>query len=377
VVHNFTGGNDGGVPFNGFTVAESGGGSSHISAPLPGRTTFYGTASSGGASNYGIVFSMNTSGEETVLHNFSGGTDGATPYGNLAIDKSGNLYGTTTAGGASGVGTVFEVSGSTETVLYSFSGGTDGADPVAGLIQDGTGNLYGTTSQGGANGNGTVFELAAPKTKGDNWTESVLYSFGTGSDGSDPVGGLSFDSSGNLYGTTSAGGAYGFGTVFQLVPGASWTENILYNFQNANDGAVPYAGLVSDKAGNFYGAATEGGANGGGTVFELTSSKGNWTFNVLYSEPGWGISGSFRNVVLDASGNLYATTHCDGAYNSGTVYELTPSGGTWTYTLLYTFTGGTDGLYSVSNLVLNQGKLYGTTLYGGANGNGVVYEVTP
>jgi uncharacterized repeat protein (TIGR03803 family) len=377
VVHNFTGGNGGAVPFNGFTVGENGGGNAHITAPLPGSATFYGTASSGGASNYGIVFSMNTSGEESVLHNFSGGTDGATPYGNLAIDKSGNLYGTTTAGGASGLGTVFEVSGSTETVLYSFNGGTDGADPIAGLIQDATGNLYGTTSQGGVNGNGTVFELAAPKAKGGSWTESVLYSFGAGSDGSDPFGGLSFDSAGNLYGTTSAGGAYGFGTVFQLVAGANWTENILYNFQDANDGAVPYAGLISDKAGNFYGAATEGGANGGGTVFELTPSKGSWTFNVLYSEPGWGISGTFRNVVLDASGNLYATTHCDGAYNAGTVYELTPSGGTWTYNLLYTFTGGTDGLYSVSNLVMNQGKLYGTTLYGGASGNGVVYEVTP
>ncbi len=166
VVHNFTGGNGGAVPFNGFTVGDSGGGSSHITAPHPGSATFYGTASSGGASNYGIVFSMNTSGGETVLHNFSGGTDGATPYGSLAIDKSGNLYGTTTAGGASGAGTVFEISGSTETVLYSFDGGTDGADPVAGLIQDATGNLYGTTSQGGASGNGTVFELAAPKTKG-------------------------------------------------------------------------------------------------------------------------------------------------------------------------------------------------------------------
>ncbi len=117
---------------------------------------------------------------------------------------------------------------------------------------------------------------------------------------------------------------------------------------------MPYAGLIADKSGNFYGAATEGGTNGGGTVFELTPSKGAWTFNVLYSVPGWGISGTFRNVVLDGAGNLYATTHCDGAYNSGTVYELTPSGGSWTYKLLYTFTGGTDGQYSVSNPVLNQ-----------------------
>ncbi len=376
VVHNFTGGNDGGVPFNGLTVGGSGG-SSHTSAPLKGQANFYGTSSSGGTFNYGVVFSMTTGGVETVLHNFTGGTDGATPYGSLVIDKLGNLYGTTTAGGASGAGTVFEVSGSTETVLYSFAGGTDGADPIAGLVFDESGNLYGTTTQGGANGNGTVFELAAPKTKGGTWTETVLYSFGTGTDGSAPLGGVSFDSAGNLYGTTSLGGAYGYGTVFQLVPGASWKENILHNFQNGDDGGVPYAGLISDKSGNFYGAATEGGSNGGGTVFELTSSSGNWTFTSLYSVPGWGISGTFRNVVLDASGNLYGSTHCDGDYSAGTVYELAPSGGTWTYTLLYTFTGGTDGLYSVSNLVLSGGKIYGTTLYGGANGNGVVYEVTP
>jgi len=141
---------------------------------------------------------------------------------------------------------------------------------------------------------------------------------------------------------------------------------------------VPYAGLIAGQSGSFYGAATEGGNNGGGTIFELTPLNGGWNFSVVYSVPGWGISGSFRNVVLDSSsGNLYGTTHCDGDYNSGTVYELTPSGGTWDYTLLYTFTGGEDGLYSFSNLVLNQGKLYGTTKYGGTKNKGVVFEVTP
>ncbi len=362
VVHNFTGGIDGGIPMNGLTASGN---------------VFYGTTSVGGTSNYGVVFKLNAKGVETVLHNFAGGTDGATPEGELIRGNLANFYGTTTAGGTSGKGTVFEISGKRETVLYSFAGGTDGAVPEAGLTLDAAGNLYGTTSQGGANGNGTVFELAAPKTKGGAWTESVLYSFGPGTDGATPVGGVSFDSAGNLYGTTSAGGAYGLGTVFQLVPGARWTENILHNFENGDDGSVPYAGLISDKSGNFYGAATQGGSNGGGTVFELTPSEKSWNFSVLYSVPGWGISGTFRNLVLDASGNLYATTHCDGENNAGTVYELTPSGGSWNYTLLYTFTGGSDGQFSVSNLVLSQGKLYGTTLYGGANGNGVVYEVTP
>jgi len=360
VIHSFTGGNDGGVPENGFVA---------------NGTVFFGTASTGGSSGYGVVFKVNANGTETVLHSFSAGADGANPEGQLIRSKSGVLYGTTTAGGASGAGTVFEVVGKKETVLYSFAGGKDGAVPVAGLVEDGDGNLYGTTSKGGANGNGTVFELT-PKASGGAWTETVLYTFGTGADGATPIGGLNFDKAGNLYGTTSAGGAYGYGTVFQLLAGSSWKENILHDFQNADDGAIPYAGLISDKSGNFYGAATQGGSNGGGTVYELISSNGTWNFNVLYSVPGWGISGTFRNVVLDSSGNLYASTHCDGAHNAGTVYELSPSGASWDYKLLYTFSGGSDGLYSVTDLVLNDDKLYGTTLYGGADGNGVIYEIT-
>jgi uncharacterized repeat protein (TIGR03803 family) len=360
VIHNFTGGNDGGVPYNGF-VANGG--------------VFYGTTSTGGASGDGVIFKINSKGTQTVLHSFSGGTDGANPWGQLIRAKSGVLYGTTTGGGASGTGTVFQVSEKDETLLYSFAGGKDGATPLAGLVEDAAGNLYGTTSAGGANGNGTVFKLTAPKTKGAAWAETVLYSFGTGSDGATPYGGLIFDAAGNLYGTTSAGGANAYGTVFQLVPGSPWTEKILYNFQNTDDGGVPYAGLVADKKGNFYGAATEGGSNGGGTVYELTPSAGTWNFNALYSVPGWGISGTFRDVVLDASGNIYASTHCDGANNAGTVYELSPKDGTWNYTLLYTFTGGSDGLYSVSDLVLYENKMYGTTLYGGSDGNGVVYEL--
>lgn len=361
VVHNFKG-TDGAYPVNGL---------------LAHGKVLFGVASSGGTTNNGLVYKINATGGEIVLYNFAGGADGANPQGALIRDAAGNLYGTTTAGGAAGLGTVFKLTGKKESVLYSFVGGTDGTNPQAGLALDASGNLYGTTAAGGTSGNGTIFKLAPPSKQGGTWTETVLYSFSTGTDGTVPVSGVSLDAAGNLYGTASAGGAYGYGTVFQLKPGTPWTENILHNFQDGNDGAVPYAGLIADKAGNFYGAATEGGANGGGTVFELTSSGGNWTFNVVSSVPGWGISGSFRNVVLDASGNLYATTHCDGNDGSGTVYELTPSGGSWNYTLLYTFTGGTDGLYSFSNLALSQGSLYGTTKYGGSNGSGVVFKVTP
>jgi uncharacterized repeat protein (TIGR03803 family) len=362
VVHTFTGGSDGAYPLNGLTAS--------------GKVLF-GTASSGGAFGYGVVFKINALNQEIVLHAFTGGKDGANPQGSLIRDKAGNLYGTTTAGGTSNLGTVFKVYGKIETVLYSFAGGTDGADPQARLAMDATGNLYGTTAKGGTSGNGTVFKLAPPKIQGGTWTESVLYNFGTGTDGANPVAGVSFDTAGNLYGTTSAGGAYGYGTIFQLTPGTKWTENILHSFQHADDGDVPYAGLISDKSGNFYGAASGGGTGGGGTVFELTPSNGNWTFKVLYSLPGSDISGTFRDLLRDASGNLYGTTHCDGIHSAGTVYKLAPSGGAWTYTLLYTFTAGSDGYYSFSNLAFREGSLYGTTAYGGSHSAGVLWEVTP
>jgi uncharacterized repeat protein (TIGR03803 family) len=362
-VHNFTGGSDGGNPVNGFTMSTTG--------------ILYGTASAGGASGLGVVFKVNGKGDEKVVHSFAGGSDGATPNGGVILGKHDALFGTTTAGGASGQGTVFRLEGSKETILYSFAGGADGADPQAGLAMDAAGNLYGTTSAGGPAGNGTVFMLTAPKGKGGQWTETVLYSFGAAPDGATPVGGVTFDKAGNLYGTTSLGGAYGYGTIFELTPGAQWTESTLHTFQNGTDGGTPYAGLISDAAGNLYGAATQGGSGGGGTTFELSPSNGSWTFNVIASEPGWGISGTFRNVVMDDSGNIYGTTHCDGNNSAGTIYELTPSNGSWAYTLLYTFTGGNDGLYSISNLVLKNGQLYGTTIDGGANGAGVIYALTP
>jgi uncharacterized repeat protein (TIGR03803 family) len=362
VVYNFTGGSDGGNPLDGLTLGSAG--------------SLYGTTNAGGVSSYGVVFKVTKTGVETVVHEFTGGTDGAYPQGGLVRDTGGNFFGTTTAGGASNNGTVFGFTAAgKEGVLYSFAGGTDGAVPQAGLALDAAGNLYGTTSAGGLYGNGTVFKITRP-AKGGKWTETVLYNFGTGPDGSVPVASVAFDKSGNLYGTTSAGGTSGNGTIFELVPsGSSWTETILHNFQNADDGAVPYGGLISDAAGNFYGSATEGGTGGGGTIFELTSDAGAWTFNVIYSNPGWGISGSFRNLILDASGNLYGTTHCDGANDAGTVYKLSPASGLWTYTSLYVFTGGTDGLYSYSNPVLEGNYVIGTTKLGGENGSGVVWAI--
>jgi uncharacterized repeat protein (TIGR03803 family) len=368
VIHNFTGGSDGADPLAGFTIDVAG--------------NLYGTASSGGASGAGVVFKLNTSGQETVLHTFTGGADGANPQASLVLDTAGDLYGTTYAGGVSNAGTVFEVTrAGKKKVLHTFRGGVDGANPVAGLAIDKAGNLYGTTTAGGSSGKGTVYTLSVPSVAGGAWKERVLHSFGAGTDGTIPVAGVTLDTSGNLYGTTSAGGTYGYGTVFQLKRSASsWKENILHDFALGIDGGIPYAGLVVDSKGTFYGAATEGGGggtSGGGTVFELTHAGSIWTFTVLYALPGWDISGTFRNLLLE-SGKIYATTHCDGDYSSGTVYELTPASGTWTYDSLYVFTGGGDGLYSFSNLVSDTaGNLYGTTAYGGSQGAGVAFKVTP
>jgi uncharacterized repeat protein (TIGR03803 family) len=363
VIHNFTGGSDGANPVNGFVMSGTG--------------AMFGTSSAGGTSGDGVVLEVSSKGTESVLHTFTGGSDGATPYGKLLRTAGGALYGTTMAGGASGAGTVFKIVGTTETVIYSFPGGAGGSAPEAGVVMDGSGNLYGTTNTGGASGNGTVFKLAPPKSKTAPWTATVLYSFGTGTDGAFPIGGLYRNGTGDLFGTTAEGGASGYGTVFELKPAkaAPWTESVLYSFANGNDGAYPYAGLIADASGNLYGAATQGGANGGGTIFEL--AHGTYAFSAIYSVPGWGISGTFRDILLDSSGNIYATTHCDGNYNAGTIYELAHSKSGWTYNLLYTFTGGSDGLYSISNLVESHGQLYGTTIYGGADNQGVIYRLTP
>jgi uncharacterized repeat protein (TIGR03803 family) len=366
VIHDFTGGSDGGNPLAGFTTDAVG--------------NLYGTTSIGGASGAGTVFKIARKGTLIVMHSFTGGTDGANPEASLLVDAFGNLYGTTIAGGASGAGTVFKITRKgKETVLYSFTGGANGASPTAALTMDGVGNLYGTTTTGGLAGNGTIFKLAAPKKQGRKWREKVLYSFGSGTDGTIPVAGVSFDAAGNLYGTTSAGGFYGYGTVFQLKPSKTgWAENVLHNFQDGDDGGVPYAGLIVDPSGNLYGGATGGGTGAGGTIFELTPSTGSWTFSVLYNIPGWALSGPFRNLMMDASGNLYGTTHCDGANSAGTAYELINSGGAWTYKSLHVFTGGSDGRFLFSNLVFDKyGDLYGTTNLDGANGYGVVFKIKP
>ncbi len=366
VVHTFTGGSDGGNPQAGLVLGTEG--------------NFYGTASSGGQYGAGDVYEMSSTGAVTVLYSFTGEADGSTPTASLLF-LDGALYGTTSAGGAHGAGTVFKLTfAGIETVLYSFTGGADGSAPGAALTHDASTNLYGTTFAGGARGNGTVFELVHPKNGSAPWPEEVLYSFGAVGDGANPVSGVAMDKTGNLYGTTSIGGTYGYGNVYQLVPSSSgWTENIIHQFELLGDGGTAYAGIVLDHAGNLYGATTDGGLggeDGGGTIFKMSQVDGAWTFTALYDLAGWGISGSFRNILVPSASLIYATTHCDGANTDGTVFELKETKGVWKYTLLYTFTGGSDGYFLFSSPVLDhKGNLYGTTRFGGEDSAGVLFKI--
>ena len=246
---------------------------------------------------------------------------------------------------------------SQEQVLYSFNdNGTDGLNPVAGVISDGAGNLYGTTGYGGAYGFGAVFELTPGS--GGTWTEIVLHSFNN-KDGDNPYSGLIFDTSGNLYGTTVWGGAYGGGTVFELTPGSggTWTETVLHSFKDSGkDGNSPYASLIFDASGDLYGTTSEGGTYvSGGTVFQLTpGTNGKWTEKVLHSFVDNGRDGLNPNagLIFDTAGNLYGTTYNGGsAAGRGTVFRLTPGNkGKWTEKVLHSF-NGKDGSYPAAGLI--------------------------
>jgi uncharacterized repeat protein (TIGR03803 family) len=260
-----------------------------------------------------------------------------------------------------------------EALLWTFDG-TDGSTPAYGALTfDASGNGYGTTQFGGTSNNGTVYEIS--KQDGQ-WTESVLYSFGTGqNDGTEPLHNVVFDRAGNLYGTTYTGGTNGGGTVFELSPsGSGWTEQIIANFAS---GSAPQAGLIIDSAGNLYGA-TDGVGTSSAEVFELSPSGNSWTMTTLHSFSTNRFDlGPVGNLVMDHSGNLYGATYSLGVHTDGNIFELSPSGGSWTYTDLYDFTGGSDGENPIGDLNIDSsGNLYGTTQNGGS-GKGVVWELTP
>ncbi len=314
----------------------------------------------------------------TILHNFTGGTGGDSPFAGLSMDRAGNLYGTTAYGGRQGgactqystCGTVFEMkrkgSGWIFYTLYEFSG-PDGQTPEARVIIGPDGNLYGTTTAGGETGGGTVFRLQPPpsfcKAFTCPWTETVLHSFKGGSDGANPTyGDLAFDQAGNIYGTTPNGGDNQSGTVFELSPsGSTWTETVIHAF-NGSDGYEPYAGVIFDNAGNLYGT-TSGGEGGNGNAFEMTHSASGWSLSVIYNFPFPG--GAYGGLVRDSAGNLYGITAFDPA-----VYELSPSNGSWTYNVLYTL----GGYFSTSQLTMDAaGNLYGTIVISDTE----VFRLTP
>jgi uncharacterized repeat protein (TIGR03803 family) len=315
-----------------------------------------------------------------VVHRFGTGTDGAAAYGRVISDAAGDLYGTTAFGGTSGAGIVFELTnpgaptGWTESILYNFSGGSDGSQPFGGLIFDSAGNLYGTTSQGGASNVGTVYELTPGK--GGAWTETVIYSFAGGADGMGPEGDLNFDEAGNLFGTTTGGGSPGNGIVFELMAGQNgvWTETVLHRFVT-NEGTSPRAAVIFDQNGWLYGTLANDGTSGAGAVFRLKpASGGGWTEETLYTFTG-GTDGSgplCRLILL--RGKLYGTTVIGGAAHVGTVFELSPPAnhlGAWTEITLHTFACGSDGCYPWAGLTLDaNGTFYGTTQFGGLPSNG-------
>ncbi len=389
VLHSFTGGTDGAKPYAGLVMDQGG--------------NLYGTASSA-SSGYGNVYrlvSKNSSWVVQTLYGFQGPAhnhDGAAPMARITL-RNGIVYGTTQSGGLAGCasnagcGTIFKLRPPisicrtvfcawTETMLYRFNGSADGGNPIGDLVFDQAGNLYGATSGGGSSSCnyqpsdacGVVYLLNSAGS------QSVLYSLPGGSGGSYPEAGVSFDSSGNLLGTTSAAGTGSSGTIFRLMPsGGGWSPSSVYQFQAGSGGQTPWAGLVADASGNFYGATTTGGSNGAGTVYQLSPSGGGWTYAPIYSFTGSG-NGPVSNLTIDSSGSLYGTTHGGGAFGHGTIFKLSRSGGGWTYTSLHDFTGGSDGAQPSGTVVLDaNGNVYGTAFGGGnstcSGGCGVVWSV--
>ena len=392
VLHTFHGApNDGTFP-HGVVIRDSAG-------------NFYGTTGAGGSgrcsnAGCGTAFKLDKNGKRVWLHSFNG-MNGWQPLAGLLRDKEGNLYGTTTFGGNAtncpdGCGVVFKLDKTgNETVLHRFNGINDGDTPEALLVMDGVGNLYGTTYEGPGGDLGTLFKVS--KTG----KETILHRFngpiGGGGDGAFPYSGAIRDVSGNIYGVTAGGGAVGGGAVYEF--DATSNESLLYSFGGGEDGDEPFSVLVADAEGNLYGTTKEGGGSGCGgfgcgVVFELSPrSGGTWTESVLYrfcSQPNCtdGAEPLDGPLVRDAAGNIYGTTYVGGAYNScngdacGVVFKLDKTG---KETVLHSFTAGADGALPWAGLTMDAaGNLYGTTVLGGDlkceptyGGCGTLFKITP
>jgi len=381
----------------------------------------------------------------TTLYSFPGGAHGANPESSVTLQSDGSLVGTTPYGGTNGFGTVYQLTPGTpwtQSPIHSFLGGADGANPQGGLTLGTGGVLYGTTSAGGSTGNGTVFQLTPPAVSGGAWTKTILYNFQGGADGSNPQGNLARLQNGFMYGTTAGGGTgtncAGCGTVFAMIPPpkgvGSWSEKVIYTFNGGKDGSGPQNGVIV-SSGKLYGTTCCGTV--GGTVFRLTPVSGSWVKASLYGFAAYHIGAFPGSLAIDSNGVLYGTTTAGGASNAGIVFSLTPAAsgkpytlatihsftngadggapyggvtlgsngvlyttvtagcqdsvggvleftppaggtGSWTETVLHNFTGGSDGSQPFAGLVLASNTLYGTTVFGGTSVYyGTVFELVP
>jgi uncharacterized repeat protein (TIGR03803 family) len=370
-LESFTGGDDGGSPGYGSLLMDANG-------------NLFGTTLSGGPAGGGTVFELVNTGSGFTLQTLAtfdpnDTVNGNTPFAGLTMDASGNLFGVTQAGGASGSGTVFELAntgsgyGQLQT-LTSFSGAANGAYPMGTLLADGAGDLFGTTQSGGVNGQGTVFEMVKGAS---GYSLQTIYQFNF-TDGAAPTGALIADGNGDLFGTTAQGGtgSMGQGTVFELVHGASgYTLQTLASFDGSN-GSFLYAGVVADAQGNLFGATYSGGANGYGTIYELVNTGSGFTYQTL-ATLDYNVTGGYSigGLTTDAQGDVFGTALAGGANAFGTVFELVHGSSGYTFQTLYAF-GGSDGAMPEGALMVDTaGNLYGTTAGGGANGAGTVFEI--
>ena len=371
-LYSFTGGADGDSPYAGITFDQQG--------------RIYGTTAYGGAHQQGVVYRLVhaiAGWVESPIYSFGPpqSEDGNTPLARVVFGPNGLLYGTTEAGGVQGCGTVFSLQPPAtacktalcpwrENVLHSFSCGADGAFPGYGdLVFDQAGNIYGTAFNGGMGG-GVVFKLTP---SGSGWTESVLWNFSYDTDGAYPAGGVIFDNAGNLYGTTTLGGSHGDGTVYELSPTQSgWTETTLYAFTN-NDGTGS-GSLIRDAHGDLFGIA---GFEEPGDAYQLTAQNGSWSFTLLQSFSGVLNEGPVAPATFDSQGDLYGPLPTGGSDQEGEIFKLTPSGNQWVYSPFYQFGNGNGGLYPYGAVIFDaDGNMYGTAA-GGGHIHGTVWEITP
>jgi uncharacterized repeat protein (TIGR03803 family) len=333
--------------------------------------SLFGTTPEGGF-NWGTVFQVTPAGDLSPLYYFGGGGFGANPYAGL-VQADGNFYGTIWQGGPNGAGGIYELTqGGTLTLLYSFcslTDCTDGGDPYGTLIQASDGKFYGTTSDGGAKGYGTVFAMTAAGTL------TTLHNF-AGSDGASPVAGLIQGKNGKLYGTTLYGGAHGAGTIFEI--SAAGKLKTLHSFGSSGDGANPYSGLVQATDGNFYGTTFGGGANGHGTVFAITAAGKLTTLYSFCPQEGCADGAHpYAGVIQATDGSFYGTTSGGGSNNWGTVFAITAAGKLTTLHSFCSKRNCADGADPSGGLIqAKNGIFYGTTAEGGIHEDGTIFSLS-